>query len=502
MGLKLKLKKCTFLQREITFLGHVLSDQGVKAHPGKLAAVDKWPVPTSKLQVQQFMGLVNYFRKFIPDLSRKAAPLFGLMRSQTGYNWTPDCQQAFEDIKAALQSPPVLAYPNPSKPYEVISDASNQGCGAILVQDDRAVAYYSATFTPAESRYTTTEHEMLGVIKAMKEWRCYLEGCQHVTILTDNISNTYFSSQDMLSRRQARWAEYLSRFVVTWRHIPGKRNPADPLSRQPQPVQLHAHTVPAFKPEDLHKMPNYYCDDPRFADPEFCKSLDYRGGYWYDKQGKIIVPTPCVQAVIQAHHSNLFAGHFGVRKTVDLIQRNFTWPGLRAEVYRYVTACDHCQRNKFRRGKPQGLLQPLRAPDERWHEVSMDFITCLPVTQRTHYDAILVLVDRFSKMSHLVPCRTTSTTEHIISLIDANLIRLHGVPKSFVSDRDPKFTCALWTRYWQDHGTKLHHSSAFHPQSDGQTERTNQVIQEVLHNHMSDSPKRWDLLLPFVEFES
>ena len=192
--MKLKREQCTFFQREVTFLGHVLSDTGIKAEPGKLAAVANWQAPTTRLQVQQFMGLVNYVRKFIPDLSRLAAPLYANMGANTTFAWTPECIQAFATIKHTLQDPPMLAYPNPEQPYELIADASCTGCGAILVQEGRPIAFCSAKFTPAETRYTTTEHEMLGVVEAFKEWRCYMEGCPAVIVHTDHISNTFSST--------------------------------------------------------------------------------------------------------------------------------------------------------------------------------------------------------------------------------------------------------------------------------------------------------------------
>jgi hypothetical protein len=170
--MQVKLSKCKFLQKEIKYLGHILSAEGVRPDPAKIQTLRDWEFPSTSPGVMQFLGLANYFRKFIPNFSRVAAPLYDLTKQKAHFSQGRGALQSFEAIKQLLASPPVLAYPNPEIPYELNSDASVTGCGAVLVQDGKPVAYFSSKFSDAERNYTTGEQELLGIIKALKEWRC------------------------------------------------------------------------------------------------------------------------------------------------------------------------------------------------------------------------------------------------------------------------------------------------------------------------------------------
>ena len=177
--------------------------------------------------VRSFLGLANYFRKFVQGYSSLAAPLTALTQASVAWKWGPEHQAAFDGIKDMLCQAPVLAPPDTSAPFELVSDASLLGTGAVLLQNDRVCAYTSAKFGQAERNYTTTDQEMLGVITALKEWRCYLEGGE-VTLVTDHNPLTYLDSKPDLSRRQARWYEFLSRFNYKWKYRPGRQKVADP----------------------------------------------------------------------------------------------------------------------------------------------------------------------------------------------------------------------------------------------------------------------------------
>jgi hypothetical protein len=239
-----KLKKCVFNQAEVKYLGHVVGRNGVRVDPEKVKTVRDWPEPKSAADVRAFLGLATYFRKFIKGFSMRAAPLSDLLKGQhipksrkgkprpadPNFVWSPTALRAFNDIKHALVSAPVLALPDHSKAFTVVCDASVEGVGAVLVQDGHAIAYESHKFTDAERNYSTTDQEMLAVVRALEVWRVYLEGVQF-TVLTDHNPNTFFNTKKDLSRRQVRWAEILSRYHFDWKYIPGKTNVADPLSR-------------------------------------------------------------------------------------------------------------------------------------------------------------------------------------------------------------------------------------------------------------------------------
>jgi hypothetical protein len=227
-----KLTKCSFFKEELQYLGHIVGRGGLKVDPKKISVVHDWPVPVNVHDVRRFLGLANYFRKFIQGYSRLASPLTELTGSNTPWTWTGQQQAAFEGIKHALTRAPVLALPDPSKQYKVICDAIDFGVGAVLTQDGRAIAFFSRKLNAAKRNYHTTEKELPAGMYALKEWRCYLLGTKF-TVVTDHKANSFLQEQTFLSHRRARWAEFLQIFDIMWLWEPGRTNVADPLSRSP-----------------------------------------------------------------------------------------------------------------------------------------------------------------------------------------------------------------------------------------------------------------------------
>ncbi|CAI7905246.1 unnamed protein product [Closterium sp. NIES-54] len=216
---------------------------------------------------------------------------------------------------------------------------------------------------------------------------------------------------------------------------------------------------------------------------------------------KIWVPNyaPLRQILLEEFHDVPYAGHFGSNKTLAGIAKYYYWPEMAADVQQFVTSCDTCQRMKSSKQKKAGLLQPLPVPEQPWQVVSLDFITELPSTSRGH-DSILVVIDKFSKMGHFIPTNATATAEATARLFFDRIITIHGIPATLISDRDPKFTSKLWKELMGLLGTKLAMSSAYHPQTDGQTERLNQVVEQLLRTTCKDDVSHWDTQLPTLEF--
>ena len=204
-------------------------------------------------------------------------------------------------------------------------------------------------------------------------------------------------------------------------------------------------------------------------------------------------------SVIYEFHDIPKAGHVGVDKTSAAIIRHFWWPGFRNDIREYIRACQSCQRNKASNQKPAGLLQPLPVPEHKWTDISMDFITQLPRTQ-SGYDAIYVVVDRCTKMCHFIPTRTTIDAEGTAQLFLDNIFRLHGLPDSIVSDRDPRFTGHFMTALCQKMGIHQKLSTAFHPQTDGQTEKMNRTLEEMLRHFVGPDQDDWEKYLSQCEF--
>lgn len=513
-----KLSKCEFFRSELSFLGHVVSADGIKPDPKKVDVVRHWPVPTNRKELRQFLGLANYFRKFLQGYSTLVAPMTDLTAEHAPWVWSEKCQAAFDSVKHQLTSAPLLIIPDLSQPLEVICDASIVGIGAVLVQHGQPIAYMSRKMIPAERNYTTTEQELLAVVEALKEWRCYLEGTTF-TVVTDHCPNTFFQQQPVLSRRQARWSEYLQMFRFGWEYRPGRVNVADPLSRLPAAAihtcQLFAMRTRAKRTTSTSPSVSGWVDvissfeqavvagysaDPWFSDPKHLDGLTLDSGlYWRDN--KLVIPNTADlrERCIRELHDSPSAGHPGIDRTMELVSRLYWWPSMKDSVTRYVTSCDTCQRCKARQCKPPGFLQPLQIPQQAWWSVSMDLITDLPKTAEG-YDAILVVCDRLTKMVHLVATTTTCTAVDIATLFVQHVARLHGMPRSIVSDRDPRFTSAFFSelcKLWQ---VDQNMSTAFHPQSDGQTERVNRVVEDTLRSYVTGDQTDWYTHLPMVEF--
>lgn len=503
-NLKAKLSKCDFNKPELKFLGHIVGRDGLKVDESKVAVVRNWPTPTDVSSLRSFLGLANYFRRFIQGYSSLVAPLTRLTGHTAEWEWGTAQQDAFDGVKHALTNAPVLVLPDPNKAYEVISDASLHGTGGVLLQDGRPVAYTSAKFTPAERNYTTKEQELLGVYLALKEWRCYLEGAREdVTLVTDHNPNTYLAEQaslSNLSRRQVRWMEFFSRFHYKWEYRPGRINVADPISR----VHAQLFALRAALQSDLPtSIIHGYTMDPWFQNH---RALHKHGvtcdsdGY-YRREGKVVVPGQhdLRSRLIMDAHDTPLAGHRGIERTLELLKRNFWWPGMRSQVEQHVRSCLLCQRNKAPTQAPGGLLQPLPVPSKPWESVTVDFVTHLPLTANG-YNAIVVFVDRLTKMVRVAPTTDACTAEELAQLFIDNVVRNHGFPEDMTSDRGPQFNSNFWAEVLRLAQCNQKLSSAFHPQTDGQTERMNRVLQEVLRNYVNPALDDWDTKLSLVEF--
>jgi hypothetical protein len=332
--------------------------------------------------LRSFLGLATYFRKFCENFSSIAQPLHRLTRKDVNWAWSAECQKAFDTLKQKLSVAPVLAMPDLSPdaaPFEIICDASNVGLGAILVQNGHPVAFESRKLLPAEQNYHPGELELLAVVHAMRTWRCYLEGMK-VTVVTDHNPLTYLPSQPNLSRRQARWSEFLQNFDLSWQYRPGASNPADPLSRVRLDVPAQAVGLlllaisgvevtkeqgkgRARRPLDLRdRCRAGYSADSWFAERvEELKEQLGADGLYRDKARAILVPNVDTlrRDILQEVHDSPYGGHLGAARTLEQLRRLFIWPKVHEDVEQYVRTCHVCQRDKALHTGPRGLMQSL-----------------------------------------------------------------------------------------------------------------------------------------------
>ncbi|CAI5470588.1 unnamed protein product [Closterium sp. Yama58-4] len=498
-----KLSKSDFALKKVQFLRHMVSAEGVHVDPRKIEAVKKWKVLENVKELQQFLGFANYYNRFVPQYAKIAAPLTDLLKKDTPFKWDTPHLQAMEQPQTALTTTPVLILPDPEKDYVVEADASDHADGAVLMQDHgnglQPIAYLNTKLHGAELNYPIHDKEALAIVVAFKAWRCYLEGAK-TTVYTDHCSLKYLKSQPTLSRRQVWWVDFLeTHFHYDIVYKPGLHNKADALSR---PGHVAGIQLDGMNPLLKGLFQHGYSVDGEIATAEKQKLLQWEKEIAVRKgSGKIWVPNyaPLRQILLEEFHDVPYAGHFGSNKTLAGIAKYYYWPRMAADVQQFVTSCDTCQRMKSSKQKKTGLLQPLPVPEQPWQVVSLDFITGLPSTSRGH-DSILVVIDKFSKMGHFIPINVTATAEATTRLFFDRIITIHGIPATLISDRDPKFTSKFWKELMGLLGTKLAMSSAYHPQTDGQTERLNQVVEQLLRTACKDDISHWDTQLPTLEF--
>jgi hypothetical protein len=496
-----KLSKCEFYQTTISFLGHKITQDGIHMEPDKVAAVKDWPIPKDISDVRSFLGLAGYYRKFVKGFSKIAAPLTELLHKAIKWQWGELQQTAFNQLKEAVTTAPVLIIPDSTKQFVVVTDASGYAVGAALCQDHgnglQPCAYLSHKMNEAEKNYPVHQQEQLAIIHALREWRHYLMGNKFI-IRTDHRSLQYLPTQDKLSPRQVRWNELLQQYDFTIEYNPGKQNEvADGLSRR---TDHKVNSVTAVSYELSSDLKVKLIQDYQYD--SVTKAIQERGGskqytvkdeLIWTKDGRICVPRTegLLYQVIGEAHGTKICGHLGALKTMEKLERIFYWPNMMKSVKQFINKCKSCQQNKASTQLPIGLLQSLEIPGKRWDTVSLDLITQLPVTKSGH-DAIVVFVDKFSKMVHYAATTTTCTSYDLARLFFDNVVRLHGIPRYIVSDRDPRFTAKLWNQLWTMLGTKLKMSTAFHPQTDGQTERANRVLEDMLRHYVSANQDDWD----------
>lgn len=370
--------------------------------------------------------------------------------------WSDDCHKTFPKLKAALVEAPVLALPDFSAPYkavDVICDASGFGLGAVLTQNGRVIAFEGRKMTDPETRYTTGEQELLAVHHALQIWRCYLEGsnCQ-VNIVTDHAPNTYLNSRPTLSRRQARWSESLQKLKSERQCRPGRINVADPISRSTnflttlQTYKTVLGQVPtrlcAMASSDasanalkglIDDITGAYKNDKDFS-KDFIQAHELRkeDNVWF-KEDLLAIPSDkqLCKRCISIMHNPAYCGHVGGNRTYQSVKNLFWWVGQKEDVLKYVKDCEMCQRNRSSNKKPSGLLQPLKIPEIRRESVSMDFMTQMPRTM-AGYDAVVVFVDRLSKMVHFAATTTNVTAKDTVRIYWHEIFRLHGLPRQVV----------------------------------------------------------------------
>jgi Integrase zinc binding domain/RNase H-like domain found in reverse transcriptase/Chromo (CHRromatin Organisation MOdifier) domain len=380
--------------------------------------------------------------------------------------------------------------------------------GGVLLQEGRPCAFESKKFSPTEMNYSTSDRELLGTIHCLQKWRIYMSTGNHNVIETDHQPNVALNTATTLTPRHIRWLDLLRGFNVKWEYKKGATNMADPLSRMPtfymNQVQLitkrnkivHKEQQTPEQTQLLERIRLAYAQDPNFSKGTYMENK----GIYYAK-GRIVIPDvkELKQHIIQECHDSDFSGHMGRDKTTELCKRLFVWKNMDADVATYVESCHVCQLTKTRPTANQGYLHPIPASSRPWFTISVDLITGLTKTVSGH-DAIITVVCRATRMVHLIKTTTDCDAATFAQLFKEHVIAKHGIPGDIISDRDPRFTGHFWDTVSSILGIHRSLSSAWHPESDGSTERVNRVVEQVLRTHTMVHQDQWDVNLCMVEF--
>ncbi|XP_035816895.1 uncharacterized protein, partial [Zea mays] len=432
-----------------------VDSKGIEVDESKVKAIKDWPAPTNVSQVRSFHGLAGFYRRFVRDFSTIASPLNELTKKGVEFKWGNSQEDAFQELKKRLTEAPVLILPDFTKTFEVECDASGIGIGGVLMQQGKPIAYFSEKLGGAQLNYSVYDKELYALVRALETWQHYLWPKEFV-IHSDHEALKYLKGQAKLNRRHAKWVEFIETFPYIVKYKKGKDNVvADALSRR-------------------------------------------NDGFLF-RANKLCVPNSSVRLLLlQESHGGGLTGHFGQRKTYEMLSDHFYWPKMRRDVISFVERCVTCHKAKSKLN-PHGLYTPLPAPKIPWEDISMDFVLGLPMTRKKR-DSIFVVVDRFSKMAHFIPCNKSDDASHVANLFFREIVRLHGVPKTIVSDRDVKFVSYFWKTLWAKLGTKLLFSTTCHPQTDGQIEVVNRTLSMLLRTMVKKNLKDWEECLPHVEF--
>ncbi|KAA0040646.1 DNA/RNA polymerases superfamily protein [Cucumis melo var. makuwa] len=449
-----KFSKCEFWLEQVVFLGHVVSAKGVSVDPQKVEAIVNWERPISATKVRSFLGLAGYYRLFIEDFCRLALPLTTLTRKNVKFEWSDKYEQSFQELKKRLVTAPILALPVTGKDYVIYCDASRLGLGCVLMQDGN------------------------------KE----------------------------LNLRQRRWLELIKDYDCTIEYHPGKANVvADALSTNKRLPKSALCGIRVSLLNELRGSKAVVTTEnsgsllAQFQIEKSKKGLEVEFELRTDgaivKQGRLCVPniSELKNAILEEAHSSAYAMHPGSTKMYRTLKKTYWWSGMKQEIVEYVDRCLICQQVKAVRQRPGGFLNPLPVLEWKWEHITLDFLFGLPRTSSRH-DGIWVIVDRLTKTTRFIPIKMTSTLDQLVRLYVDKIVSQYGVPVSIVSDRNPRFTSKFWPSLQKAMGTGLKFSTSFHPQTNGQSERTIQTLEDMLRACVLQLKGSWDTHLPLMEF--
>ena len=499
-GLVVRPDKCVFGADAVDFLGHRVSSSGVAPLTSKVEAIRNFPRPTSIKALQEFLGMINYYHRFIPRVAEILAPLYDALggRQATELSWTDSCECAFESAKLALASSATLSFPVPNAPLILTTDASSIAVGAVLEQvvdgEQRPLAFFSRKLRKPEKKYSTFDRELLAIYLAIRHFKHYVDGAGDTRVRTDHkpIVCALTKASDAWSARQQRHLSAIAELGCTVEYVPGAANPvADALSR----VEMDAVVAGV----DYAAMAAAQSTDPevkafrtavtglRWADVRFASVsilCDVSTG-----RPRPLVPSNFKRQVFDIIHG---LSHPSVRSTVKLVAEKFVWHGMNRDVRSWARTCVGCQRAKVTRHTESGIGS-FSEPRRRFGDIHVDFVGPLPSSNGHSY--LFTLMERTTRWPEAIPVRS-ATAEAAAETLITNWVSRFGVPDNITSDRGAAFVSDLWGALAKLMGTRVHRTTAYNPACNGIVERSHRTMKAALTARCAGCD--WFYHLPWV----
>ncbi|UYV66446.1 hypothetical protein LAZ67_4001706 [Cordylochernes scorpioides] len=514
-GLTLNLEKCHFGSRRMKVLGHLIDGDGIYPDPDKVEAVRNFPRPKNVSEVRSFLGLCSYYRRFIKSFADITGPLNELLKKGKQFSWNDRQEDSFNNLKSALTSEPVLGHFDEAAPIYVHTDASGFGIGSVLVQlrdgCEQPIAYASRTLSKSEKNYSTTEKECLAVVWSISKFRPYLFG-RHFSVVTDHHSLCWLANLKDPSGRLARWALRLQEYEVAVCYKNGRKHKdADCLSRSPLPdtaeeteEDILCLAVLCDVEKEQQRDPSLTkiianCGDPNYKRFVIINNILYKKNY--DPLGRpwlLVVPRTLRLEVLRSSHDAPTAGHLGFAKTYDRIRRRLFWPGLYRSVRNYVGHCRECQRRKKIPQLPPGNLKPIAPVSIPFQKIGMDLLGRFPPT-RDGNRWVIVCTDYLTKYAVTKAIPTGGAVE-VAKFMVNDVVLKHGAPRELITDRGRSFQAKVVNELTKMCGMSHYFTTAYHPQTNGLTERLNKTLVDMLSMYVDVDQKNWDSVLPFITF--
>jgi transposase InsO family protein len=478
-SLKLQPDKCEFLRKEVCYLGHRVTPEGIRPDERKVAAVRDFPLPSNTKQLKAFLGLAGYYRKFVPRFSPIAKPLHKLTGKNVPYVWGEEQETAFQTLKDILCNEPLLQYPDFKKEFIVTCDASSNEIGCVLSQGtigkDLPVAYASRVLTTPEKNYSTIERELTAIVWACRQFRPYIWG-RKFTIVTDHKPLTWIFRMNDPSSIIMRMKLKLEEFDYTIVYKKGKENSnSDGLSRM-------------YTGTEDNKCIRVVTEE---------KIGTAEGQEVKDMKDKELTSKEKMEILREMHESPI-GGHVGMNRTYKRLRHFINWDGMKTDVEEYIKKCEKCQKNKMTQCHTRLPLTITDTPSSVFEKCTIDIVGPLsPSMIGNRY--ILTVQDDLSKFLIAVPMAEQSAEEVAKAFVD-NVILIYGTPRTILSDCGSQFLSETFKGVCRLLGIKRTQTTSWHPQSNGSNERTHKGLIEYIRNYVNADLSNWDHWVKYAAF--